>query len=728
MDLRASKRKLIEFRKDEVPNVDDNGTLKKKRRSVKFDESSTPSRGNDSGTARFSEMDKGSDNDEDDEEPDDDFQPDSDKSDTDEVDEDDGAASGDNVSSSGSEGDSDETEGPSDSSSSSSSSYVSSSSSSSPSISSSSSVTSEVKNADETKNKKSLQKASPRCAPVPRKVDRLAASSTKSRPVRGTCKNGLVIPGKGLRKTVVRNRRRRDAKRLRYLKLKGTLSAEATLFDLKEFYDNLSKSEEQNMLSEKATDGNRMDNRPAVRNEQARPEVQDQGQKELDIPASKTISISFPSGSSPTVKDSDITPKTNTLQPNSSSPLSDHISRPAMRTSKLDVDSSRRMIFNSLGHRNPKNAADEERIRAKIVNSAKRNPINTSTEAQPANSKYLEQNTSNEYRKDPEYWKQKINLSAVECCDEGVELPEPPFPFKQRWYKQQLQQSAKGTLSAAGRKRKRKGPHSFDQTANGVNGDYMHTDRIMLNYDDDDQEAPTYINGNDGSLKENTITITDLPSLPEDPTSLPIPITKDLIPGAILAFKSLELSSATNWEPRISAYKVARLEDAEPSPASEREDEGQSRPCKLTLELAKRDSFPRKTVRFDDKGRRLYAKFEMEGYEEEVDDDVEDDEEEEEEEEEDGDFVDQEDAYEPGPLANGEGYHDDEDEGEEGIAATNTKPNQRGRRRTGRRRRSREQDKSERGKRMVVMRDELIDLRLLRAASASTNVSGSVDA
>lgn len=30
-------------------------------------------------------------------------------------------------------------------------------------------------------------------------------------------------------------------------------------------------------------------------------------------------------------------------------------------------------------------------------------------------------------------WREKVRVSAVECCEEGVVLSAPSFPFKQRW-------------------------------------------------------------------------------------------------------------------------------------------------------------------------------------------------------------------------------------------------------------------------------------------------------
>jgi hypothetical protein len=34
---------------------------------------------------------------------------------------------------------------------------------------------------------------------------------------------------------------------------------------------------------------------------------------------------------------------------------------------------------------------------------------------------------------DDDSWRERIDLRAVECCDNGVELSTPPFPFYQYW-------------------------------------------------------------------------------------------------------------------------------------------------------------------------------------------------------------------------------------------------------------------------------------------------------
>lgn len=37
---------------------------------------------------------------------------------------------------------------------------------------------------------------------------------------------------------------------------------------------------------------------------------------------------------------------------------------------------------------------------------------------------------------DDDSWRERIDLRAVECCDRGVQLSTPPFPFYQYWDEQ----------------------------------------------------------------------------------------------------------------------------------------------------------------------------------------------------------------------------------------------------------------------------------------------------
>ena len=631
-DVRTAKRKRDEFTQDEEASHDrDDSMKKKKRKSVKFAETQPSGRAKrHAATTILPSLDpdyygdeegEEEEEEEEDDDDDDDFKPASEDSDTDEDEDKNGdsdAAVIEDLSDNEPKSSSDEIEsssGDDDSSS-------DSSSSGSSQATSSSSVVSEVHDAKKTKKQQLTKKVS-------------SDHSTKE-----VSKKERVDPGQGLRKTFIRNQRRRDARKLRYLKSKGILPAEATLADLKAHQEAALSTQERCAAEVERTDENQAGLQASNRNKKSGMVANQQRQKTTDSESSNATAIEASSGSSSAAKAGVKTPRAKSGPSSSCSPLNDQNAKPSSRTSKLDISSSRRMVFGSLGYRAPNTASDEERIREKLMASSKRNPVPNSTVNQSA---YTAQSTEEvlprAYPDDPEFWKSRINLSAVECGDEVIDLPAPPFPFIQRWHKQRPGSSAGREQSKKAKKRGRRDSQNayahFTNGDNGVNGDYANPNSIVLNYDDEEgTNDPTHPSSSyytpdtavDGANGNITI---DLPPVPEDPTTLPTPTSKDLKPGAIFAFKLLELSSATNWEPRISPYKVARLHSVELDPTvnevAGKEGGGELGSYRsLTVALAKRDSPPRKRVRFDENGKRVYAKFEMEGF-----DDAEEEEEEE---------------------------------------------------------------------------------------------------
>jgi len=286
---------------------------------------------------------------------------------------------------------------------------------------------------------------------------------------------------------------------------------------------------------------------------------------------------------------------------------------PPAKRARLDVAGSRRMLFGSLGLRNPRTKADEEKTRAKITENAK--PPGKKKASVPAKDTLPEQPQEPE---DPDFWKSKIVLTAVECCEEGVELSPPPFPFVQRWHgqKQNQYQSHSG---AKDKKRKRSNKKFYkdeyedsyewyDGTAGQDEAD------VTLNYDDAEEnpvESQLYHDLEDAAASKGDLA-DDLPSLPANMSELSDLRLADVKPGIVIAFRQLEVSQATNWAPAISDWRTAAVEECE----------GEN----LTVRLAKRDR-PRKVIRYDEEGNRLYDKFEMEGYDgedEEEDDGIRD--------------------------------------------------------------------------------------------------------
>jgi hypothetical protein len=63
----------------------------------------------------------------------------------------------------------------------------------------------------------------------------------------------------------------------------------------------------------------------------------------------------------------------------------------------------------------------------------------------------------NDYN-DPEAWRRRIDLRAVECCEAGVQLATPPFPFYQRWdlHNQDLRDQARRERKKREKKERKK--------------------------------------------------------------------------------------------------------------------------------------------------------------------------------------------------------------------------------------------------------------------------------
>ena len=306
--------------------------------------------------------------------------------------------------------------------------------------------------------------------------------------------------------------------------------------------------------------------------------------------------------------------RTSTGQSAADSPPSAKSSRPR---AKVDLASSRRMLFGALGLRTPKTKEDEKALQMKLmkdIKPVKNFAVETETIAKEA---ALGDGI------DDESWRDRINLRAVECCQEGIQLSTPPFPFVQRWDPQQQRgyKAGKGKNSSRNKKRKRKyqqqdyedieqqwtGPpakhQKFDTTAEvnefspyqiGEPEDAMQNDGTSAdkqNMDDLETAADAI-----GDYEE------DLPKIPEDLGSCET-LTKDsCVPGTVLAFKMLDMSQETNWQPRISKYRTALV--------NEFLEDGM-----ILMTLAHRDRPNQKVIYHSETGERLYSKFEMPGYE-----------------------------------------------------------------------------------------------------------------
>lgn len=153
-------------------------------------------------------------------------------------------------------------------------------------------------------------------------------------------------------------------------------------------------------------------------------------------------------------------------------------------------------------------------------------------------------------------WRQKVTYLGVECCQQGVELSEPPFPFEQRWDPQQQ--------GSARQKRKRASRGSWqDGPVDGDSGLYM-----------DDVAALT---GDVGSLAD-----------------LEAGGAKE---GMVITWKEIAMSKATRWQPLVVQRTGTVLAGGDEE--------------KVRVLLAKRDREDRSRVYDERTGQRVYDGFEM---------------------------------------------------------------------------------------------------------------------
>lgn len=228
---------------------------------------------------------------------------------------------------------------------------------------------------------------------------------------------------------------------------------------------------------------------------------------------------------------------------------------------------------------------------------------------------------------DPELWRQKIVYRAVECCEQGIQLSEPPFPFYQRWDPQQQKRSRfskRKQRDQAGyyedengsqfnKKRKTKtGNNSWGNDDAAWDDSYLGASQyddsnILLNYDDEVEPTARHETGSTPSENE---TGDDLPPLPGDLSTLPVLEPREAKPGMILTWKQMILSKATNWNPQVFSLAGAVVDVY---------DDGS-----LRVLLAKRDrGIDQNEKEYDDEGNRIYDKFEFPGMDDQPEDETE---------------------------------------------------------------------------------------------------------
>lgn len=230
--------------------------------------------------------------------------------------------------------------------------------------------------------------------------------------------------------------------------------------------------------------------------------------------------------------------------------------------------------------------------------------------------------------KGPDDWKLKISYRAVECVQKDiVDISEPPFPFYQRW-DPQLRQDSQSTSKRRNKRKARDSSQFYDsssQPSHKKRREDEHSRQIIDEYSYQD-ETTTFLTNQDDVTLNYDVTFNpdddqppvkkieyadDLPQIPEHISSLPELLLKDLAAGAIVAWKQLLCTEATNWQPQLSEYMTAVVIEADIVKGH------------LQVQLAKRDrDVGKNEKKFDEEtGQRIYGKFEVPDEDEEEEED-----------------------------------------------------------------------------------------------------------
>ncbi|KAG5926107.1 hypothetical protein E4U42_003651 [Claviceps africana] len=278
----------------------------------------------------------------------------------------------------------------------------------------------------------------------------------------------------------------------------------------------------------------------------------------------------------------------------------------AQRRARVDMSAGRRMLFGALGLKNPKSKADEERIKQGLMSGAK--PLHNSRIVEVDDDGHGSKQAAPGDDDDPDAWKSRVRYRAVECCHEGMELSEPPFPFVQRWDPQQQYGSM--------RKRKRKAQEldadDFYEPSRPNGCESTNRDPFKSNMvgkaDTDAHVAETTFasNGTNGHAEaDEADEAEDLPPVPEDPSRLPALERGAAKQGMVITWKQCTMSKATQWQPVMSSLTGEVLVSDPPECGG------------IPVRLAFRDREYKEKVYDERTGQRIYDKFETPDFEDE---------------------------------------------------------------------------------------------------------------
>lgn len=409
---------------------------------------------------------------------------------------------------------------------------------------------------------------------------------------------GISAPGQGLRKTQRRNARRKHAKLLRRTEAQQVdTSMESTAsLDEKEL-----QSRKEKLMKAISPDSADMKESPHADNN-----------GELQYKDVEHLAPQAPGSE-----------ETATVDSQGDASASKNVS--GRRRLLVDMGAGRRFLFAALGLKPPETKEEEVKVKEGLMKNVRplQNARLTEKAPETGDEGGEEIDTQN-----PDWWKERVNYSAVECCHDGVTLSEPPFPFVQRWDPRQQHD--------IGGKRKREQSEYIGNEATmrgmpeGGNADTEKLSRTnkkrkggtlpvegfgegSANSEEGvrlaNEKSPQKSN-QDMHLNDQAPDADDLPSLPPDISVLPLLQSEEVKPGMVITWKQLKLPSrATGWQPQLAFMTGLVLPDSDAAT--------------LRIVLAKRDRSQDERTYDEQTGERVYGKFEapdMEGEEEELDD------------------------------------------------------------------------------------------------------------
>ena len=395
-------------------------------------------------------------------------------------------------------------------------------------------------------------------------------------------KASVGIPFEGLKRTHSNNDRANRRKKLNLLKRQGLLPQEAD-------FQALAKYEEY--LVRNGEGGSLQDAHEAIA-EQSADSTNPEGVAMLDRDAKaaedralsevnkENVRPQMDDGAFPEEPIADAASTVPEI-PGTSQIDSQSVAEPAPKRARLDLASSRRMIFGSLGVRTPQTTEQEHKLREKLSQNIRQ--LKQAKEEHASSVSQTPQATT-PADDDADSWKDRLIISAVECEEPGGVLPPPPFPFQQGWARPNRN------------KRKMRDQSQYYQNRND---DYQEAEQPgapdfpRLSYD----EVSLQETDGTASLKVNHVA-DELPSEKEI-EKLPPLEQAEILPGATIAYQELHVDASTNYEPAISPYRVGQVSSVD------KDGTVYVQIGKSLLDLLVKANVDQET------GERIYGKFEI---------------------------------------------------------------------------------------------------------------------